>query len=141
MSKFFRSAASSGSSSSDDSDEVGNNTVFPISHSAWAYRGEEPENRHAEATSRVQRYLLLLQETEEISSQSLEVSRNNSHDASGISLGALAIDRPLNGQATQSQDMLMHTLLERDARHQVMEQRRKAGKSLNGKFKIMRNYQ
>ena len=80
--------------------------------------------------------LTTLQEAEEISSQSLEVSRNNSQDvSSGISLGSLAIDRPLHGQATQSQDMLMHTLLERDARHQVIEQRRKAGQSLNGKYR------
>lgn len=80
-------------------------------------------------------------DTEELASQSLEISRSNSQDVGNVSLDTLAIDRPRNALAAQSQDMLMHTLLERDARHHVYEQRRQAGKSLNDKDAITREIQ
>ena len=76
------------------------------------------------------------EETEEVS---LEVSRNNSqHVDDGLSLDALAIDRPRNGSATQTRDMLIHALLEQNARDRVLKQRERAGKSVNDKTAIER---
>ncbi|KAM3424061.1 hypothetical protein BST61_g11388 [Cercospora zeina] len=78
------------------------------------------------------------EETEEVSSQSLEVSRNNSQHVSNLALDALAIDRPRNGSAAQTREMLMHTLLEREARSQVLTHRRETGQSVNDKAAIDR---
>ncbi|USW57156.1 Putative serine/threonine-protein kinase, active [Septoria linicola] len=75
-------------------------------------------------------------DTEEVLSPSLEISRSNSQDVSGSALDALAIGPPRNGSAAQTQDMLIHTLLERDAKQRVLDQRRKAGKSLKDKTAI-----
>ncbi|PPJ60709.1 hypothetical protein CBER1_03453 [Cercospora berteroae] len=75
------------------------------------------------------------EETEEVS---LEVSRNNSQHVDGLPLDALAIDRPRNGSAAQTQEMLIHTLLEDRARNRVLEQRRKTGKSVNDKAAVER---